>query len=490
MKLYPSKQIKVWDEFTLKSEGITSFQLMQRAAKTCYSWITKRYHRDISIRVLCGPGNNGGDGFLIAAYLFQRGYQVSAYALEDSGSNDRKLAESYARLQGVPIYPLSDFHSIPNTLMIDALFGHGLNRPLAGELAAVVKQMNDQLATVISIDIPSGMPSEPQDSVFETFIHADSVLSFQQPKQSFFVDEYGAHIGSWEVLDIGLAQSFAGKTNVELMDENLIRAIYQEKPRFSHKGSFGNALLIGGSAQYPGAIALSTLACLASGVGRTFVATPNHCAETCKQLAPEAIYLQCCGIDHLSSSLELNAYDAVGIGPGLGMAKETQEQVLSLVKHKQRWVMDADALNTLSRNPQIIPSGEVVITPHPGEFDRLTEKHTSTGDRWHTARKLSQAKDWVIVLKGAYTAVFLPDGRQYINNSGNAGLAKGGSGDVLCGLMTGLLARGYSVEHGVLIAVYLHGRAADRLNQVKSKDAIKAQDLISVIEAIGKQWED
>jgi len=489
MKVYASKEIKEWDRFSIEEEGIQSFQLMQRAAASCFRWIQRKYTRESEIDILCGPGNNGGDGLLVAAYLFQRGYTIACYAIEGGASIDRQLALDYAEKQGLKLYPLSDYSGKKEHLLIDALFGHGMTRPLQGEFARLVKGINELNATVISIDIPSGMPSEAQNEFFPLFIRAKHIVSFQQPKQSFFLDEYGSTIASWELLDIGLSQAFSADAPV-LLDERETRSRFIEKPRFSHKGTFGSTLLIGGALHYPGAISLFTLGALASGVGKTFVACPDNASETCKTLAPEAIYLPNCGQDILSLAPNLSPYDSVGIGPGLGMDKQTEDLVLNLFSQSNRWVIDADALNILAKHPDVLPKGEVLITPHPGEFDRLTHTHSTTGARWKTAQILSKDKGWVVVLKGAYTSIFFPDGRQFINSSGNAGLAKGGSGDVLCGLITGLLARGYSVEDGALIAVYLHGLAADRLSLTQSKDGIKAQELIPAIETISKQWEN
>lgn len=490
MRLYASEQIKAWDQFTVQKEGIASFQLMQRAAKACYDWVVKRYSPEIQMQVLCGPGNNGGDGLLIAAYLQQRNYQVEVYAMDGGNSADRAQALTYAEEKGVKIQALNAFIPKHDVIILDALFGHGMTRPITGDLAQLINGINASGVPVISMDIPSGMPSEPQEEYYNTFIKNATVLTFQSPKLSFFLDEYGGEIAHWQVVNIGLHPDFDGRLVAVWMDESFIRSLFQEKERFSHKGSFGNALLIGGSSKYPGAIALSALGCLASGAGKTFIASPKESALSCQAIAPEAIYLQGTGTTHLNAVPDCSAYSAIGIGPGLGQEKVTEMAILSCFKEPSNWVIDADAVNILARNPKANPEGNTVITPHPGEFDRLAHKHSDMGSRWITAERVSREKNWVIVLKGAYTTVFFPDGRRFVNGSGNAGLAKGGSGDVLCGLMTGLIARGYSVEDGVLIAVYLHGMAADRLNLVKSKDSMKATDLIPEIEGICKQWEN
>lgn len=488
MKLFPSKFIKEWDNLSIKQERISAFQLMQRASWLCFKRLKKHLDKSKTIAVCCGPGNNGGDGLLIAAYLYQEGYRVHLFANPESKSPERDLAYDYCIKKQLEIKALVAFNAGCDVI-VDALFGHGLERPLEGSYLNLVNTINSASSECISIDIPSGMPSEPQDKTFPDFVQADLVLSFQIPKQTFFLDEYGSKIGRWEIVDIGLAANFDADGVPIWLDEERIKSIYTSKARFSHKGSYGNTLLVGGSEQYPGAIVLTALACLTTGVGKTFVATPPQSTASCLTQAPEAIYLTGQG-ESLIKSIENHRYTSIAVGPGLGRSSESNHLIQELFRHKSKWIIDADALNSIAETEIAFPEGEVVITPHPGEFDRLTHVHGTTAERWETAKRWSVEKQVVIVLKGAYTSIFFPDGRQFVNSSGNAGLAKGGSGDVLTGLIAGYIGRGYSVYDGVLIAVYLHGLAADEAIRSMSIDALKATDIVSAASRLGKKWEN
>ncbi|MHB1278547.1 MAG: NAD(P)H-hydrate dehydratase [Bacteroidia bacterium] len=490
MRVLSSEQIREWDACSIEQEGITSFQLMQRAAFTCFRWLKRHLEKSGKISVCCGPGNNGGDGLLIAAYLHQAGYRVQVFAAPDKQGGDRSEALAYCRSAGLAVNTLSALDT-DVAYLIDALFGHGMTRPLSGEYLSLVQKINVSNARRIAIDIPSGMPSEPQEVVFTNFVRADEVLTFQQAKQSFFLDEYGAFIGKWTVLDIGLSRSFHPETGPFLLDDPFIGSLIRTKPRFSHKGSFGSTLLVGGSDQYPGAISLATRACLLTGVGKTFVACGPQARVGCLLLAPEAIYIEGDLPHKLFQHLEHQNFTCIAAGPGLGQDPAMTDFLLSpLLKKKSNWVIDADALNLIAAGRVEFPDGGKVITPHPGEFDRLTRVHHSTAERWKTAREWSRNNASVVVLKGAYTSVFMPDGRQFINSTGNEGMAKGGSGDVLCGWIAGYIGRGYPVDEAALIAVYLHGLAADLAVKEIAKDALKAGDIIRYGERVAKKWEN
>lgn len=489
-KILPGNAIREWDAFTIDKENITSFQLMQRAAYTCYRYLKNVLSREDNVAVLCGPGNNGGDGFLIASYLKQSGFCVDLYHSGEGGSDDREKAKVYAESVFNELKWLKAFNSQSNKVVIDALFGHSLTRELEGDYALLLEEIN-KVNQVYSIDMPSGMPSEPQPEIFNHHVKDAVVLTFQRPKQCFYLDEYKQHIHRVEVLDIGLHPGF--KWNVEvpvLLDEALISSIYQQKARVSHKGTYGSAALVVGSDKYPGAADLAVGACLISGVGKTFVYTPGSVKDKMASNHPEAIWMNETGLEWLNIKPDVFAYSAIGVGPGIGEGPTVDRSLRDLFQQEARWIIDADALNYLARYPDIFLTGEVVITPHPGEFDRLTHQHHSNTERWETAKALAKSKAWIIVLKGSSTAVFYPDGRHYINSTGNAGLAKGGSGDVLCGLITGYAARGYSVDEAVLLGVYLHGLAAEEAAKEKSLDGIVAGELGERISRLTKKWEN
>lgn len=490
MRIYPSEQIREWDAFSIQQEGISSFQLMQRAAFTCFQWLKSHVQKSERVVVLCGPGNNGGDGLLIAAYLHLQGFRVEVYGDKVPKTGEREEALNYCMSTGLLLRDLAGAN-LDAIYLIDCLFGHGLKRPLEGDYLDLIQKINASQGERISIDIPSGMPSEAQDSVFINFVRADHVVTFQQPKQTFFLDEYGAFTGKWTVLDIGLSANFQGQTGPYLLDDAFIGNLIRSKPRFSHKGSFGSTLLVGGSGQFPGAISLATMGCLLSGVGKTFVACSSVARAACLGLAPEAIFIEGDDLKTCFVHIENQDFTCVGVGPGLGQEEGISAQLLTpLFMKKSSWVIDADALNLIAGGKVKFPEGEKVITPHPGEFDRLTQFHQSTAERWKTAAGWSRDHATVVVLKGTHTAVFMPDGRHFINATGNAGMAKGGSGDVLCGWIAGYIGRGYPVDEAALIAVYLHGLAADIAVKEIAMDALKASDIIRFGESAAKKWEN
>lgn len=492
MRIYSSEEIKEWDAFTCRQEEIDSFMLMQRAAYQCAMRLQKLVAKTQTVQVCCGPGNNGGDGLLIAAYLFRLGYSVYLYATDGKGSADREKALAYAQ-QALPVIPLAGLlPAVAADVTIDCLFGHGLQREADTLYKEIILKINSNAATVISIDIPSGMPSEPQDSVFQTIVKANVTLTFQRRKQSFFLDEYAQHCGRVEVLDIGLSPLYSPDTTSPfLVGEGYAKGLFSPKTRFSHKGTYGSVLLTGGSIQYPGAMHLCIGAALASGVGKTFVAVPEAIRTSCRTRFPEAIYLDGYNGEALTSLPANEPYTATAVGPGMGQLPQTEKAFGDAHPARDRpLVMDADALNLLSRRKDFPFPDNCVLTPHPGEFDRLTRPHSSTGERWKTAASYSKQKQVVVVLKGAYTAVFFPDGKCYLNNSGNAGLAKGGSGDVLTGFMAGLMGRGYPVHDAVLLAVYLHGSAADKIITGTSMDGLRAGELIDQLRQQLAEWEN
>ncbi|MDX5319433.1 MAG: NAD(P)H-hydrate dehydratase [Bacteroidota bacterium] len=489
MKLLNSQQIKEWDQQSIRTQGISSFMLMQRAAKSVFTYLRNQHFPDQKVAVCCGPGNNGGDGWLIAAYLVQHGYEVELFEHEAGKSADREQAKSYGQAMGIIEKPWQRFHPAEFDLLIDALFGHGVTRELTGEYLDWVHCIN-QSSSIYSIDVPSGMPTDLLETPFEDFVKGAFVLTFQSYKFSFFIEEYLQHIRDIHCLDIGLNQDF--KTEEDLpdwVDTAFIEGFYQAKRAVSHKGTYGSSLLIGGCVDYPGAIGLAAGACLQSGVGKTFVSTPASVKLATLIRVPEAIYLNEAGSTYWHQSIDLSKYCAVGIGPGLGQDPKTQKAVQEIFQQEAHWVIDADGINLLAQSGAE-PFGRVILTPHPGEFDRLTKKHDSHRERILSAKNLAMTRNWVIVLKTSVTMIFTPEGKIYVNTSGNAGLAKGGSGDVLCGLITGYLGRGYSVEEAALLGVYLHGLSAQSLAVERSLDGINASDLIPVIGQLAKQWED
>ena len=500
MKILNAEQIRSWDQYTIAHEPIASVDLMERAAGKSVDWMEDNNWFVHSFAIFCGKGNNGGDGLAIARMLATRGCTVSVYILEFGHRGTDDFQANLARLHQIPsvaiqfIQDETNFHSIPkDTVIIDALFGSGLTRPLEGITASLVEHLNNSGCAIISIDIPSGM-SVDMTSKGNTIVKANYTLSFQCYKPAFLVPENAEHLGEVFILDIGLMPEFLSglETNFEVIDTTIVRSIYQPRNRFAHKGNFGHALLIEGSYGKIGAAVLSARACLRSGVGLLTCFIPKCGYDILQTSVPEAMVIT----DGNSSIItniedEIVKYDAVGVGPGLGTASETRVALKQLIaEHKKPLVIDADALNGLSMEkdlPSLPPAS--ILTPHPKEFERLFEKSENDFERIQSAQRQAKTLNCVIILKGHHTLIATPAGKGYFNNTGNAGMATAGSGDVLTGILTGLLAQGYSSEKAAILGVYIHGVAGDLAAIDLSQEAMIAGDIVSYIGKAFKQLE-
>jgi len=500
MKILKADQIRSWDQYTIGHEPIASIDLMERAAAKCFEWLDNNGWFVNPFTIFCGKGNNGGDGLAIARMLAGRGCKVSVYILEFGHKGTDDFQANLARLHQYPAVDIhfiqeeSIFHTLSQeTVIIDALFGSGLTRPLEGFTARLVDHINNSGCAVIAIDVPSGM-SVDQSSKGNKIVKANYTLSFQCYKLAFLVAENATFIGDVVILDIGLLPGFltSFEAELELIDRSIIRSIYKPRNRFAHKGNFGHAMIIAGSYGKIGAAVLAAKSCLRSGVGLLTCFVPKCGYDILQTSVPEAMVMT----DTNSSIItkinnDVLKYDSIGIGPGLGTASETRAAVKELISiYKKPMVLDADALNGLSmeKNLPPLPSGSV-LTPHPKEFERLFGE--SKDDFEKIEKTLSNAKllNCLIVLKGHHTFIACPNGKGYFNNTGNAGMATAGSGDVLTGMITSLLAQEYNSEDSSILAVYLHGLAGDIAAKEISQEAMIAGDIIDSIGNAFKQLE-
>ena len=492
MKIFTSAQIKELDKYTIENEPISSLNLMERAAQTMVRTITELWGSATPIVVFAGPGNNGGDGLAIARMLAEQGYQVSAYLFNISGSlsgecaaNKKLLQENKRIQQFVEVTQEFDPPQLDaNTLVIDGLFGSGLNKPLAGGFASLVKYINASPSKVVSIDLPSGLMAEDNTyNVRANIIRAYMTLTLQQPKLSFFFAENQEFIGQLRVLDIRLSQEGIRKIEAPytVLEENDIRQCMLPRKPFAHKGEMGHALLIAGSYGMAGAAILSARACLRSGVGKLTVNTPKRNVPILQTSVPEAIIQRSNDETIFSESVETEEFNAMGIGPGLGQSEQTAIALISQLRRAQcPIVADADALNILSIRRawlQQLPKG-VILTPHPKELDRLEGHSVDSYDRLTKACNLAERLQGIVIVKGHYTAICMPDGHIMFNPTGNAGMATAGSGDVLTGIITGLLARGYERKEACMVGVYLHGLAGDLAAADMGEESLLAGDII------------
>ena len=496
MKLLSDRQIRLCDQYTIEQEGITSVELMERAAKSCYQWMQNHLPLAHEIVVICGAGNNGGDGLALARLLHQNGSSVRVLLVEaERYSNDNQLNQQ--RLREINLNPeKAEATAIaaiaPGSLIVDALLGTGFTAPLRSEIEGLIEAASARRDCLkLSLDLPSGFSGEvPVSFAFQ----ADLTLCFQRPRLQFFFAENEQYLGRWELLDIGLQlpdfeadainQEPLQLQNAHFVSLKEVRQLLRKPSRFAHKGSMGRALLVGGADGKTGALTLAVESCLRSGVGLTWAYCTPDAERSLQVLAPEAQTIRS-GYPHFpGGTLNTESFQSVGFGPGSGTAHETASLLKLLIQNaNQPLVLDADALNILAEHKTwmaFLPS-QTLLTPHPGEFDRLTEKHSKGWNRLCSAIELSQKTGATIVLKGAYSSVVCPDGSLFFNSTGNPGMATAGSGDVLTGLLTGLAAQGYSSRDAAIIGVYLHGLAGDLASAALSENALKAGDLIAFL---------
>ncbi len=493
MKIFTSVQIHELDNYTIEHEPIKSIDLMERAAKTLTEAIVERWAMSVPIVVFAGPGNNGGDALAVARMLTERGYQVKTFLFNISGRLSADCAENKRRLSEVKkaknLFTEVTLEFDPpqlerGMLVVDGLFGSGLNKPLSGGFASLVKYINASHAEVVSIDMPSGLMTEDNTyNVRTNIVRADLTLTLGQKKLAMLFAENQQYIGELRVLDIRLSREGIKKIDSQytMLEEDDVRQLLLPRDPFAHKGTMGNALVIAGSYGMAGAAILATEACLRSGVGKVTCHSPRKNVTIMQTAVPEAV-LQ---IDReettFSEAVDTEDFQAVGIGPGLGQTEQTAVAIISQIRRTQcPLVCDADAINILSTHRawmQQLPK-DIIMTPHPKEFDRLEGHSADSFERLSKARDLAQRLQAYVILKGHRTALCCPDGHIVFNTTGNAGMATGGSGDVLTGILTGLLARGYNRYDACVVGMYLHGLAGDIATRELGEESLIARDLI------------
>ena len=491
MKILDSHQMRALDEYTIRHEPIASIDLMERASACFVDRFKAYYPVTQQICVLAGPGNNGGDALAVARMLIDAGYRVSCYLVNphsklspDCETNRQRLKD----LSGLSLHEIRDDLSVvtihKEDLVVDGLFGTGLNKPLGGLFAELVQYLNSSEAEVVSIDLPSGLFSEDNSSnTYETVVKASRTFTFQLPKLSFLLPDSGVYAGEWEVVDIGLsAEGVAlADTPYYYTQEKDILPCLPKRSRFAYKNQFGHALLIAGSRGKAGAAVLNSKACLRSGVGLATAYVPAMVEPVVQTAVPEAMTLADPHPKRITACPDLAAYAAVAIGSGLGTHDDTAKALTEILsKCDKPVVLDADALNIISAHDEIrnhIPVGSI-LTPHVGEFERLAGKCRSSFERLQRAKQLASSWQCVVVLKGAHTAVCTPDGQTWLNSTGNPGMATAGSGDVLTGIIAGLLAQGLSPFNAARVGVFLHGQAGDKALAKRSQESLIAGDVL------------
>lgn len=474
------------DNYVTNEIGISSYQLMERASMAFCNWFLPIFADDVQVSVFCGPGNNGGDGLAIARILAQHRRNVSVFYVVDgstSGSDDyRQNFSVLPQKVSKCVLEAGSFPEIPSGITIDGLFGVGINRPLTGLYAEIVAHINGTENAVIAIDIPSGLPADQLLSGIA--IRASHTVSFQFPKLSLLFPEHATYVGELVVLDIGIEPDFflPYKTRYFWCDVTDIPGMHKTFHRFSHKGDFGKVLLIGGSEGKMGSISLSTLAALRTGSGLVSTCVPQCGVAILQGHIKEGMVQVNAGEKSLKLPINIDGFDALGIGPGLGTSQDAVDLVsYTLRNFTNGVVIDADAINIIASNRSLYGFlRNCVITPHVKEFERLVGQCENHIERLEKAIQFSEEHECVLVLKGANTVVSLPDGRQVFNSSGTQYMASGGSGDALTGIIASFLGQGYSPENAAICGVFHHGLAGELASKTRLRGTI-ASDIVEAI---------
>lgn len=499
MKIISSTHLKELDKYTIANEPVASIDLMERAARELTRAIALRWDTSFRIVVFAGPGNNGGDALAVARMMSQQNYQVEVFLFNTKGELSEECQTNLDRLKecgSVYFTEVSTKFDPPalteKDLVIDGLFGSGLNKPLNGGFAAVVKYINASKSPVVAIDIPSGLMGEDNTyNLRQNIIRADLTLSIQLPKLAFLFPENEDIVGEWKLLDIGLSPEFirTAQTPFLITEEEEMRSLIKPRKRFAHKGSFGHGLLIAGSYGMAGASILPARACLRSGIGLLTVHVPIHNHDLLQSAVPEAIVHTDIHERYFAEPTDTDRYQAIAIGPGLGQEEDT---ALALMEQIQNCplplVLDADALNILSSHRSWLSRlpKRCILTPHLRELERLTGKCMDTYERLTKAKELAAYLQSYIIVKGAWSTVVTPEGNCYFNPTGNPGMATAGSGDVLTGILLALLAQGYAQEDACRLGVYVHGLAGDIAASKKGEIGMTAGDIAEALPAAWK----
>ena len=496
MKILTASQTKQADTATMQREPIASIDLMERASRKFTQRFVQQFpEHNCLVHIFCGLGNNGGDGLAIGRMLLAQQYDVTIHIIGDGTGSDDFKANLKRLMDHASIHRVTDQSQFPHlpalSIVIDAMFGSGLNRPLEGLFAQAVQLLNESDCTVVAVDIPSGLYANKSVGKNDPVVQADFTYTFQLPKLAFLLPQNETFVGSWATVDIKLDTKFLREveTAYHYLTPEWMKELRRARKHHSHKGTYGKALLISGSYGKMGAAVLCSRACARGGVGLLTVHVPRCGYEIMQISVPEAMTTVDQHREYFSSlppegPTNLENYDVVGIGPGLGTGESTIKALTSVLKtddtQNRRMVLDADALNICGQHRELlelIPKNSI-LTPHPKEFERLTEQAHHDFHRLSLLQQFCQRYHVYTVLKGSHTAIGTPEGKVYFNSTGNPGMATGGSGDVLTGLLTALVAQRYDSLSAALLGVYLHGLAGDLAAESLGQEPLIASDIV------------
>ncbi len=491
MYILSPKQLDQADKATIVNKKITSIDLMEQAATQCFQWLHSRLQgQRIKIHVFCGIGNNGGDGLVIARHLFEHGYDIHCYVVNFSDKRTDEFLTNFERLKEIGEWPTiinseNDFPEVSfDDIVIDAIFGNGLTRKPNGFTKKLIQYINSTKVFTLAIDIPSGLYGNTPVTNSKSVLRAEHTLSFQTPKLAFLLPKNKEYINTWEVLDIGLDEDFITNLQPKLhfISKSDIIPLYKSRNKWSHKGTYGHSLIIGGSFGKIGAVTLATKAALKIGSGLVTAYLPK-CGYTVLQISVPEVMVEVDDEKVLTYYNFKTKPTVIGIGPGMGTHEKTAIGFENFIKeNKLPLVIDADAINLLSKNKQLLTflPEKTILTPHPKELERLIGSWKNDYEKLKISSKFSVEYNVILVIKGTHTVII--DGEtMYFNSTGNPALATAGSGDVLTGLITGLIAQGYEPKYAAIFGVYLHGKTADIAVQETGYETFTATSILDYL---------
>lgn len=504
MKILSAAQLKIVDAYTIEHEPISSINLMERASRAVADKIRARWSSDTPIKIFAGPGNNGGDALAIARMLGEANYKVYVYLFNTSDGlspdchiNKQRLVDfqdakqKMLGVRNVEFVEVTSQFTPPKLeegdLVVDGLFGTGLSRPLNGGYASVVKYINASPATVVSIDVPSGLMCEDNTyNVMNHIIKANYTFTIQYPKLAFFFPENEQYVGEWEILNIGIIDPETEDTSTSyyFTERKDMVPMLKTRSKFAHKGTMGHAVLIAGRKGMAGAAILSARACMRSGLGKLTIRTPESNVRILQESVPEAVLNIDVDANCFSQSFDTSEFDALAIGPGIGTSPYTVQAFIEQVSMaKCPIVIDADALNIIGSHRGWINQlpRRCILTPHKKELFGLISTTRNSYEELERTRELAVRQQINILIKGAYSAIVTSKGEVYFNSTGNPGMATAGAGDVLTGIILSLLAQSYDPEIALRLGVYLHGLAGDLAAAELSYEGLISTDIVNYL---------
>jgi NAD(P)H-hydrate epimerase len=490
MKIFTTRQIKEIDDYTIINEPVASADLMERAADQLLRWYVRNFDRSRRVIIFTGPGNNGGDGLALARLLSVNRFNTEVFFVRTSGKTSDDWNHNFQRLEKETTVLFNTIDSIEHfplisseDVVVDAIFGSGLTRPAEGLSSLVINKLNHAESVIVSIDLPSGLSGEDNSSNKpDNIIQADFTLSFEFPKLAFMFAENSRFTGEWHILPIGLNPNAIRNTNTpySFLENDYVFPMLKKRGKFDHKGKFGHGLLIAGSYGKMGASVLGARAALRTGIGLVSCHIPGSGYQIIQTAVPEAMTQADNNETHTSDIGNVDPFDAIGIGPGIGTDPDTQRAFYSLLSERNKpLVIDADGINILGMNKDWLHElpNDAILTPHIREFERIAGKTEDSFVRLEKQIEFAAKYKCIVILKGAHTSIAMPDGKVFFNSTGNPGMATAGSGDVLTGMILSLLAQGYSPENAAVIGVYLHGLAGDIAAAKSCYESIIATDI-------------